>query len=247
MLTTLANNLMLPYYSRLRHNSSRPLPLTLRGHTIAGIFAWALAAELVLASGDVIKLLYRGPYEEAGLMAPIIAIVSWFQMLQSLGGAILFAHGRAQSGAVVNALKLSAMVVLVPLGIHFGGLEGLLWAFAMAEFARYLFTVYAVRRVGLRLWWSDLVLTATLGLVFVAAELNFIGSLGWVHSLAEGLAARVAWTAANDRALLLVRLAVESGGVVLAALSVLAVYWVCFHHKFAAASEPEQAAASAVS
>ncbi len=232
MMTTLANNLMLPYYSRLRHSSNQALALTLRAHTIAGIFAWTLAAELVVASGDVIDLLYRGPYAEAGSMAPVIAIVSWFQMLQSLGGAILFAHGRAQSGALVNALKLSAMLVLVPTGIHYGGLEGLLWAFALAEFARYTFTVYAVRRVGVHLWWSDLVLTGTLGLVFLATAFDLVGHLTFVHTMADWLSSHAAWTQTNGRALHIVRLLVESCGVVLAGLLVLAVYWVVFHARF---------------
>ncbi len=89
MVGTLANSILMPYFSRLRHHSSTPHALTLKAYTLAGIFAWSLAALLVIASQDVIDLFYRGPYEEAGLMVPIVAVVAWFQMLQASGGAIL--------------------------------------------------------------------------------------------------------------------------------------------------------------
>jgi O-antigen/teichoic acid export membrane protein len=228
MLTTLANNLMLPFYSRLRHNSEQAQVLTGQAHRVAGIFAWALAAELVVSSRDVIDLLYRGPYEEAGLMLPIVAIVSWFQMLQALGGAILFAHGRAQSGALVNFLKLTALAVLAPLGLHYYGLEGLLWSFAVAEFARYLLTLYAVHRLEVHLWTCDLVLTLLLGAVFAATAWDLVGKLGLVSNLADTIADHLAWARQGDRSLHLSRLIVESFAVLAAGLALFAFYWAVF-------------------
>lgn len=228
MLSTLANNLLLPYYSRLRHGSPQWRPLTVRAHALAGIFAWAMAALLVVASGDVIDLLYRGPYEAAGLMAPVIAIVSWFQMLQALGGAILFAHGKVQSGALVNALKLVALCISVPIGIHVGGLEGLLWAFALAEFARYTFTVYAVRFVGIQLWKSDLILTLMLGLVFVASVFDVFGGTAPEEILTRFFHEHIPWSRTHEKALHMARLIVETCSIAVTSALILATYWFGF-------------------
>ncbi|HEV8062109.1 MAG TPA: oligosaccharide flippase family protein, partial [Gemmataceae bacterium] len=222
MLSTLANNLMIPYYSRLRHTSPNALALMSRAHTLAGILAWSMAALLVVASQDVIDLLYRGPYEEAGLMAPVIAIVAWFQMLQALGGAILFAHGKVQLSALINVLKLLALVVFVPIGLHLGGLEGLLWAFAVAEFTRYTSTVYVVRRVGMHLWRSDLILTMLLGLVFAASALDLLSRVAPVECLRRLLSDHAAWTRTHDRDKHISRLLLETFSVGMASSLVLA-------------------------
>jgi O-antigen/teichoic acid export membrane protein len=229
MLTTLANNLLIPYFSRLRHSSPFAKAQTSTAHTLAGIFAWAMAAELVVASQDVIDLLYRGPFAEAGAMAPVVAIVSWFQMLQSLGNAIIFAHGKAQSGAFVNVLKLVAMIVFVPIGLRLFGFEGLLWAFALAEFVRYVATVYAVRGIDIHLWRSDLVLTVLLGLVFAATARDLVGTITPVETLTQFFNDHAAWTKIHDRGYHLARLMLETFCVGLASLLVLAGYWFLFH------------------
>ena len=246
MLTTLANNLLLPYFSRLRHSSPFAKAQTSTAHTLAGIFAWAMAAELVVASQDVIDLLYRGPFAEAGSMAPVVAIVSWFQMLQSLGNAIIFAHGKVQSGAFVNVLKLVAMLVFVPIGLRLNGLEGLLWAFALSEFVRYVATVYAVRGIDIHLWRSDLVLTVLLGLVFAASARNVVGTYTPVEALTQFLNDHAAWTNTNDRGYHLARLIMDTCCVGLASLLVLAGYWFIVHPRKSRLSREEEPTASAM-
>ncbi len=241
MLSTLSNNLLMPYYSRLRHSSPTALASTAKTHTLAGILAWSMAAELVVVSQDIIDLLYRGPYEEAGLMAPVVAIVSWFQMLQSLGNAILFAYGKVQSGAFINALKLIALVGFVPIGLHAHGLEGLLWAFALAEFVRYTATVYAVRGIGIHLWKSDLILTMLMGLVFAASAQDLLGALAPVQTIARFLSENAAWTRTHDRGLHIARLLVESCAVGVASILVLAVYWFVFRLRGARPSKENSA------
>lgn len=225
LVSTLANNLLIPYYSGLRRTSRKPLIAISRAHALAGILAWCLTSGLVLASQDVIGFLYRGPFTEAGPMLKVIAIVAWFQMLQALGGAILFASGKAQFGALVNFLKLVALVIFVPIGLRSGVFEGLLWAFALAEFTRYLVTLYSVRRLGVHLWLGDLVLTALLGLVFVASAYDVVGASAPTTWLTAFLSEHSAWMRERDRGLHIARLLVEAGVAVMASALVLATYW----------------------
>lgn len=225
LVTTLANNLLIPYFSGLRRTSQNALPGIARAHALAGILAWCLTAGLVLVSQDMIKLLYRGDFTEAGQMLPVIAVVSWFQMLQALKGSILFASGKAQFGALVNFLKLVALVIFVPIGLRSGVFEGLLWAFALAEFTRYLVTLYSVRRLGVHLWQGDLVLTALLGLVFVAAAYDVVGGSSIASWLGGVFSEMGTWMRERDRGLRLAKLLVEGCAAILASMLVLAVYW----------------------
>lgn len=148
-----------PIYSRM-HNAGeglgvvfervrRPL-LLVAGWMIAGLIGGGQAA---------VNLLYDQRYSEAGWIVQLLALGSWFAVLETTNGAALLARGQANWTAASNGGKLAGMLVLIPVGYSIGGFPGAVIGLISSEVLKYAVSAFAAVRAGLEGWPQDLRLT----------------------------------------------------------------------------------------
>ncbi|HTF88639.1 MAG TPA: oligosaccharide flippase family protein [Planctomycetota bacterium] len=173
-LGRMASGVFFPIYSRV-HNAGGDLgPVFLRVRRPLLILAGWMIAGLAGGGAAAVRLLYDARYEQAGWILQWLALGSWFAILEGTNAAALLARGQSNWTAASSAGKLAGMVVLIPLGYHFGGFAGAVAGLAMTDLFKYGISAYAAARAGLKGWRQDLELTAwvlataTLGLI--AAE-----------------------------------------------------------------------------
>jgi O-antigen/teichoic acid export membrane protein len=156
----LAAGVCFPVYSRVKNSGQdlrsvfprvrRPL-LLLAGWAIAGLAGGGTAA---------VRLLYDDRYDSAGWIVQVLALASWFSVLESTNGAALLARGESHWTAAASAGKLIGMLVLIPVGYALGGFPGAVAGLAASEVFRYAVSAFAATRAGLKGWPQELRLTA---------------------------------------------------------------------------------------
>jgi O-antigen/teichoic acid export membrane protein len=197
-LGRMASSVYFPVYSRV-HNSGRDLgsafasvrrpALVLAGWMIAGLGGGGAAA---------VNLLYDERYAQAGWILQLLALGSWFTVLESTNSAALMARGQAHWVAASNAGKLAGMVVLIPIGFAWGGFPGAVAGLAASDLFKYAVSAVAATRAGLRGWPQDVRLTVW---VFASAALGWrvtvslqaSGVSRWSVALAVFVAVTLAW------------------------------------------------------
>jgi O-antigen/teichoic acid export membrane protein len=158
-LGRMAASVYFPVYSRIHESGGdlgaafgrvRRPALLLAGWMIAGLAAGGDAA---------VRLLYDARYAEAGWILQVLALGSWFSVLESTNGAALLARGNARWVAAGNGGKLAGMLVLIPAGFLLGGFTGAVIGLAASDVLKYAVSAFATTRGGLRGWPEDLRLT----------------------------------------------------------------------------------------
>jgi O-antigen/teichoic acid export membrane protein len=178
VLLKLGGKVFFPVFSRLKDDSEALLkafsgvryPMLLAGA--------AMLAFLIPGGPALIDVLYDDRYLEAGWILQILLVGAWFKVLEEPLSAIMLATGHTAWLAVGNALKLVAVLLLLPLGfLYAGGLWGAAWGLVASDAIKYLYGVIRVRRLGFRVFLADLAyggllfLTVVLG-AYVAAWLE---------------------------------------------------------------------------
>ena len=173
-LGRMASSVFFPAYSRVQNAGEdlravftrlrRPM-LVLAGWIIAGLAGGGSAA---------VRLLYDHRYEDAGWILQLLALASWFAVLEATHGAALLARGESHWTALNSAAKLLGMLALIPLGFAVGGFPGAVAGLAASELLRYATSSYAVARAGIRAWPQESMLTlwvlATSGMGWMASS-----------------------------------------------------------------------------
>ena len=184
VLSRVATGVLFPAFSGVRNAGNdlgavfarvRRLPLVLAAWMIAGLAGGGRVA---------VELLYDARYAEAGWIVQVVALGSWFAVLESTYAAGLLACGQSKWTAASGAAKLAGMLCLIPLGFSVAGFFGGVVGLAVSEIARYAVSACGARSEGLKAWRQDLVLTAWMLLT---------AALAW---LTAGLVQREGWPAA---------------------------------------------------
>jgi O-antigen/teichoic acid export membrane protein len=154
------------------------------------ILGGAMIVSGLLAAGPVaVSILYDARYRDAGWMVQILAVASWFQILENTNGAMLLATGRSDWMAAGNGVKLTGMLVFIPFGFMVGGFAGALAGLVVAEALRYLVSALAIRRRGLHVLGNDVGLTFGVGgVAAMGYGAGFLTS-GWTESRVLALVA----------------------------------------------------------
>jgi O-antigen/teichoic acid export membrane protein len=185
LMGAFASQLVFPVYSRFQQ-MGRDLRLAFRQvHVGAASFAALLVTGMVCSGPAAAKVLFPENYWDAAWILQFLAIGMWFQMLAATIEASLLALGKVRSLMVVNAAKVIALMILMPLGWHlgsqttFGGLIGLILGVVASDFFRYLMTIWIARQNGLSAWGYDVILSVVIVL--------FSGAAWWLGNSAAEL------------------------------------------------------------
>jgi O-antigen/teichoic acid export membrane protein len=173
-LSSLSSRIVFPVYSRVFRE----------GGDLQGVFrkarwplllvaGWSLAG-LVGGGDTAVRLLYDERYAGAGWILQVLSLGSWFYVLEATMGAGLLAKGQPRMVAAAGMGKLLGMAILIPLGYSLAGFVGALYGFVASELFRYVVSVWAGRRHGLKAANQDAVLT-----VMVAIS----GAAGWAAAI----------------------------------------------------------------
>jgi O-antigen/teichoic acid export membrane protein len=161
-LAHVVSSVLFPVFSRVHHSDRDLAEVFARVRRPVLVLAGWMIAGLVAGGGVIVHLAYDQRYAEAGWIVQLLAIGSWFAVLQSTNGSVLLARGQANWTAAVGVGKLVGMLALIPVGWHVGGFAGAVLGLGLSEVVSYAVSAYAVSRAGLRSWPADLRLSAWL-------------------------------------------------------------------------------------
>ena len=105
-----------------------------RFHLAVGLPACFAAGLLVVAAEPLVGLLYDTRYAEAGWMLRILALALLTLPFRVATQCFVVLGEPAQMGAI-GAIRLACLCAAVPLGWHFFGLAGALWAIVLSYFS----------------------------------------------------------------------------------------------------------------
>jgi O-antigen/teichoic acid export membrane protein len=199
LIGSIGTQVMFPLYSRVLGQGGhaelkkqlvelrRPLMIT-SGWILAGFIA---------GGSTLIEILFDARFHAAGEMLQLLAFGGWFGILEVISSAALWAIGKPRAATIGNAVKAAAVLVLLPLGFHAGGITGGIWAIAAAEFLKYVACAYQLVRNDLGTLAQDgrctlaLIATAAAGLFTVHL---LIGSHPIVRLIAMTCVVTAGWS-----------------------------------------------------
>jgi O-antigen/teichoic acid export membrane protein len=108
---------------------------------VTASFAY-LCSGLLLVSGDgLISLLYDRRYGQAGWMLEVLA-VALVGVPFNLSHTSLLARGLPRVFTNIVAIRVAVTFVLIPLGFHFFGVPGAVWAIVVSQLSSVPATIY---------------------------------------------------------------------------------------------------------
>lgn len=116
-----------------------------RFHLAVGLPAFFTAGLLVACAEPLVAALYDARYAEAGWMLRILA-VALVTLPFRVATQCFIVLGEPQQMSAICALRLVALCAAVPLGWHFFGLPGALWAIVLSYFSTLPTTIAFVVR-----------------------------------------------------------------------------------------------------
>jgi O-antigen/teichoic acid export membrane protein len=116
-----------------------------RFHLAVGLPAWFAAGFLVAAAEPLVAHLYDARYAEAGWMLRILAL-ALLTLPFRVATQCFLVLGQPHLMSAIGAIRLVAMLWAVPLGWHFFGLAGALWAIVLSYFSTLPITLAFVVR-----------------------------------------------------------------------------------------------------
>jgi len=175
-----AANVALPAISRVIERGGDPAPAIRRLRTPMTAGAAVIGVVLASSAPWAIPMLYDPRYADASWFLVILSVAGLFQALETTCSNVMLAHGRGGYLAVCNATKLGSMLVLVPIGLHFGGLVGALFGFVLSDVIRYAVAAGLCSRLGVRVSTSDtLVILALIAGIGVGIHAGYaVGASG---------------------------------------------------------------------
>ncbi len=133
------------------------------------------AGALIMLGSDMVDILYSDDYAEAGWMLEVLAIRVALACTLPASVACLLALGDSKSVFAGNLGKTIVLLAGIPLGWHFYGFAGIIWAIALSELGSLPILWWRMARHGMLRPSRE-----ALALVFVGVGIG----LGWLVSWA---------------------------------------------------------------
>ncbi|HSC86652.1 MAG TPA: oligosaccharide flippase family protein [Polyangiaceae bacterium] len=170
VVTRLTHQILFPSFSKVYRDDPSRLKrayykarLALDGLTLPG------AGVLFALAPWLIALLYDSRYAQAGWMLQILVVRVIFTAIVVPCETCLFSMGKSHYGFVKSMCRLAWMLVALPLGYHWGGIRGLVWATALSELPALLVLLPVFAREKLLDWRRELVAPVLFATVALAA------------------------------------------------------------------------------
>lgn len=112
-----------------------------RFHVVTASFTYFCSGILIVFGDTLIRLLYDRRYAQAGWMVEILA-VGLLAVPFNLPIYCLLARGLPSIFTGLIAIRVAVTIVLIPLGFHFFGVPGALWAIVISQLSILPPTIY---------------------------------------------------------------------------------------------------------
>jgi O-antigen/teichoic acid export membrane protein len=143
-----------------------------RFHVVIGSAAYFCSGILMFSGQSLVALLYDRRYEQAGWMLEVLAVALLITPF-NLAIMCLLALGLPRLFTQIIAIRAVSLFLLVPLGFHFFGLPGALWAIVASYYSYLPPTIYYKINYGLFDFSKELLITpAWLAGALLATGLN---------------------------------------------------------------------------
>lgn len=140
----------------------------------------AASVALMALSQPIITVLYDPRYVEAARVLPWIALATWLGVINTVSDSFALGVGKPRVSVVGNAVKLVALIGLLPLGITKAGIVGAAAAGVGAEVLRYIALKWGLLSHRLSFIRQDVLATiALLGSAFLLHALLHLIAPEW--------------------------------------------------------------------
>jgi len=178
-LTSPLQEILYAAFSRIQDEPARLANIWLRANRLMGAVAIPLLLGLVAVAPDLIPLVFGSQWEKAVPVVQVLAWVGILEALQGLNASVLLARDRSRTYLRFSALLFVGSLVAFVIGLQWGVL-GVAVCYAIScTLIHPIYTVVAVRCVGVRLidFLRNLVGVAAAGVVMLAVTYAVRASL----------------------------------------------------------------------
>jgi O-antigen/teichoic acid export membrane protein len=168
ILSTLVSEVSFPAFSELARERPGDLKSSLyRFHVATASFTYFCSGFLIMFGSALMRVLYDPRYEQAGWMVQVLA-VGLLGVSFNLAHNCLLARGLPKVFTNVIAIRVGVTIALIPLGFHYFGLLGALWAIVISQLSSSPVTLYYQLRYDLFDFSKELLPVPTLfvGMIF---------------------------------------------------------------------------------
>jgi O-antigen/teichoic acid export membrane protein len=184
-ITRITTGVFFPAYSRVNNEDPGRLQQVFYRTRLAtdALILPALGGLAVLGP-FVVQLLYDERYQAAGWMLRVLSIRVALACMVSPLQFCLFALGHARYGFYLNLARVITLAIGVPVGFHFAGVPGLVWAVAVSEIPALAVCYWGFTRAKLVSVIHELRAPAfyAAGLALGFLVLTALDALGWSHT-----------------------------------------------------------------
>jgi O-antigen/teichoic acid export membrane protein len=142
VLSSIIGNVSYSALSEVARERPHELKRTLyRFHIVIAAFTYFCAGALMISGNSLIWLLYDRRYEQAGWMLEVLSIAL---LVAPFNVAIfcLLARGLPKIFTFLIGIRVAMAFMLIPLGFHFFGIQGALWAIVASQLSSLPATIY---------------------------------------------------------------------------------------------------------
>ncbi len=165
--------LVFPLISAAAARPREDLRREVRAVRLLFVIAVAFALSVLAAFGDVVVgFLYDPRYAAAGWMLPILIVAAWFAILGGINESMLLGFSKPAYVPLALAVKMSVLLVGLPVGFAWYGVVGAVMVVALSEAIRYFPILIGQVRERFTFILQDLVATLILFSLIGAWELG---------------------------------------------------------------------------
>jgi O-antigen/teichoic acid export membrane protein len=169
-----------PFIAKLVHKPRPEFRAVLIKYRGMVLIAGAIMLSLTICVGDIfIRLVYDSRYHQASWMVAVLALGLWHTLLYSTVTPAILSLQKAHYNALANLLYFITLCAMLPLGYHFYGMIGAVFAVAISDLPMYFVNVFASYKHGLGMLRQDLLMTlAFLALLALGLTLRHLLGAG---------------------------------------------------------------------
>jgi O-antigen/teichoic acid export membrane protein len=188
LMARIQHAVMFPLYSRMLERGDSLAAIIFRSKApLLTIGAYMVALSIACAA-SFIGLAYDSRYAAAGQYIPILAVGAWFAIIEANYGSAFLASGKPNFGVIVSLARLIIFVIILMPAIHLAGFNGAIAAVTVSEIFKLPVSMLLARRLGLRGYRTDILLTLYCGIVgfgtiYLSNNLTIISDLNFFPKL----------------------------------------------------------------